>query len=282
MLMEDAPRYEPGRRKRFFNSRVFLLWMTAAYAQALLTTVLAFVSFGNSGVSEGVALGDMWSTGTVVYLWVVLGANVTILAAGRLFPLTALFGALSVGAHPLALLLVERIGGRIGENHADGTFWIIYGGANAVFLASTLLFVALFLLVGAPPLRAAAALSSAPEAPGRRSARTTKVAPEESTETSQESSTRQRPRPKLVNALPSLSGSASPGIKRLSVSTGHAYSVEDSLSWRVNSDWAHSATRDLSEYDFEDPPETESREECAALLGRWRFCGCEDLPADSA
>jgi len=153
-LQTNPLSYIPGRRKTYFNGRVFLLWMSASTLQAVVLTYVAFAALGGGfDASAGGASpsSDLWSTGAVVFLLVILGANMTL--ASRMndaypFSIAALIA--SVSMHPLALFAMDVV---IGSSFLRGAFTVVYGSGGLRCLLAVNLALALHVFVGEPLLQ---------------------------------------------------------------------------------------------------------------------------------
>merc|ERR1719240_2204775 len=92
----------------------------------------------------------MWSLGSVIYLWVILGTNVTILRRSTvILPIMMIAVVGSVVCHPVAICTLEMLG----VSELKGTFSWIYGQGGFRFGVSTILFLAGHIMVGEPIIR---------------------------------------------------------------------------------------------------------------------------------
>jgi len=156
-LEHNELEYIPGREKRLFNPKVFVLWVAAAALQAALITFIAFNAFdGNVGTADKHALDHLWSTGSVIFAWVILGANLTL--ARRCVSVFWFTSVCLIGCTLFHIVLsyifvcrADKCVGNGGAGYGAG-FQILYGSANTRFLVATVLFSAGHLLVGEPLL----------------------------------------------------------------------------------------------------------------------------------
>jgi len=155
-LPEHPRTYTAGIQRLYLNQRVFLFWMLTGFAHALIICIIAFSTFSDGSVAQGLTSGDVWSTGAVIFLWAIAGVNLTLLfRKNQHFPFSLAVAAGSVLAHPLILFGVELFGGQVGANTIDGTFSMIYGFSNRRYTVALFVFLGFHVLVGESVLRRA-------------------------------------------------------------------------------------------------------------------------------
>ncbi|CAK0806489.1 unnamed protein product [Prorocentrum cordatum] len=148
-LEEDPTTYAPGRRQLYFNPKVFSFWMAAALLQGFLLTVGAFFGYadGDKPTSEVPTLDDMWLTGTVVFYWVVLGVNLTLIRRLRaVIPLVVFVTVVCVLSFPASVMMLDLSG----SVFLHGMFNIMFGPMCIRFVLASALIMVTFMLVGEP------------------------------------------------------------------------------------------------------------------------------------
>jgi len=144
-LQDDVWEYMPGREVKYFNVKIFAVWLVTAFLQAYSLVFIARKTMADGSISNGLTSGDMWSLGSVVYLWVILGTNVTIWRRSTVTLPIMIFVILgSVVCHPMATYTLEMVG----VSELKGTFSWLYGQGCIRFGISTILFLAVHLIVG--------------------------------------------------------------------------------------------------------------------------------------
>jgi len=155
-LETNPDEYVPGRKKELFGPKVFILWMSAAFFQACCCTFIAWQALGDGTIQAGFTSGDLWSTGSVIFFWVIIGANLTLSRrCVSMFWFTAFVTCGSVVFHPVACFGLKIAQNPVANN---GEVPFLYGGASLRFILSTILFCAVHLLVGEPLITSAGRL----------------------------------------------------------------------------------------------------------------------------
>merc|ERR1712137_360781 len=144
-LESDVWEYAPGRQVEYFDLKVFSYWLLAAFLQSFSLVYIARNTMADGSISNGLTSGDMWSLGSVIFFWVILGVNVTLSQrTTKILPLLIFFITGSVLMHPVATFTLEMIG----VSELKGTFSWLYGKGCIRFGTSTILFLAIHMLVG--------------------------------------------------------------------------------------------------------------------------------------
>jgi phospholipid-transporting ATPase len=147
LLAHATSYYWTGQHSEHCNARVFLIWYSSAAIQAALVSIICFFSLlGDGSPYAGMASGDLWTIGTVIFFWVIMGSNLTMI--GRMscvLPLgyVAIFG--SVCMHPLALWVLDT---KVGNIFLRGDFNFMYGAGHWRFIVATVVSMSLHLFIG--------------------------------------------------------------------------------------------------------------------------------------
>jgi len=150
-LENDPSSYCYGQQKKYFSLSVFLRWLLAAFLQAALLTGIALCVLSGRRGPDGIPPFGLWATGSVIFAWVVLGVNLTILTRCKaIFFLTIISIVGSVLFHGMMMYVLELA---VQTPNLAGTFSLLYGYKCRQFVSASVLFVAVFLLVGEPILR---------------------------------------------------------------------------------------------------------------------------------
>jgi len=147
-LEEDVRWYAPGLQKKFFNIKVFCLWIGAAILQGAFLPVAGFLALGGGQKPlDWPAMDSLWLTGTGVYFWVVLGVNVTLLSRlVRAIPVTVAVSLFSVLCFPASVLALDLSG----SPHLRGVFAPLFGNTSVYYFVTTCFVVVVFMALGEP------------------------------------------------------------------------------------------------------------------------------------
>jgi len=141
--LEGHPKHAEGRKRELFNPWMFAAWSIAGLLQAIWISAVAWGVLADGSMSGHCTSGDLWTTGTAIYAWVVLGANLTLarrLTATFPFSVFVLWG--SVVALPAAVFFQK--------NETFDSFVVLFGEASTRFVLATLLIIMGFLFIGEP------------------------------------------------------------------------------------------------------------------------------------
>jgi len=146
--MVDYAAYRRGRGKEYFNNYVFLVWMIAANIQAFFITSVAFWALGDGTMDEAMTSGDLWSVGTVVFMWVIVFVSLSLwnrMTLSFWFQVAAI--VISCLLQPASLFVLSNI---VRTYYLRGTFSFMYGEGIIRFLVATVLAMGIHVLVGEP------------------------------------------------------------------------------------------------------------------------------------
>lgn len=140
--------YSPGRKRRYFNEKVLCLWLGASFLQSAWLILVVCGTLADGTVSQDRTGGDLWTMGAAIFIWVIVGVNVTLFRRLHLlYYFTVIIIVGSVLAHPVFMLFARSIG--LLDDLA-GTFSLVYGKTSLRFCFATLLFTAGHMLIGEP------------------------------------------------------------------------------------------------------------------------------------